>query len=604
MAKPKYIYSNTQLAQQLIDQGKPPLRILKICHPIIEVPVDISIEENTPHYHIIEQFMDRLICGNSSEETGTIVISSKDELFSLLGIDRKAYDIADAFFQDLQNNGHFNLLPNGAIQPLSCAYKSVATLIDFTEDAASEHNKKTARKYISRTAYQKMLFDQFSLELLPGFFSNEAYLVRDAEDASAEYIKNDTSVWLNPNPSLLSELVDLDVSLQHTKYVNHNSIQRGLPQGYKFMQISEGASCTSLYCTYYLAIFQTDDGLCYEAYDFRKLTPIPWLTNMYQKDSYKSARERIDSVCLNRNNEFLLNPLFPQWFLSIPSHISYMNGVMRLKNGNYEWTLQNWQLDELLSNCHTSKNQASLLKLANNSCMILERRSPGKMIEFKITEAQQRKLLEAGKASLPSKSNNENLAIRKRYCDAMRNLAKYQADDRQKGLDELQALSKTYPPAAYTLGLLSLHPMDHNTQPDKETAYQLLKLAAEKEYLPAMVKLTQLQFGKDPRYKDPASALKALEKAAQKDFAPAHLLLAICYGKTRRKALDHYLRSVELGCMIALPGLIKCYDPKQDTDISPDRIKTYAQLLDRYEFPELLTARQEPCASEQVKGED
>ena len=146
------------LYMQIKDSDTKLYRGFRVYHPVYRISVDINTEHADENYHIIEKYMDKLICGYTGDKkmtTDAIIIRDKDELFELLGIDQQAYEIAECFFQDLMLAGHFRVIPGQGIQGLKPAYESI----------------KLNKRVTSAIVREKRLFDQFSGKLMPKAFA-------------------------------------------------------------------------------------------------------------------------------------------------------------------------------------------------------------------------------------------------------------------------------------------------------------------------------------------------------------------------------------------------------------------------------------------------
>ena len=159
-------------------------RIFKVFHPVLEAQTDIRVREVSSSYHILEKYMDLLVCGTKESRNPAIArIKDKDQLLSLLGINFEGYEIASLYFDDLVNEGHFKVTDRG-IFPLKCAELSIDSVSleelykSLKEDSeplpqqqeSPEENVKLEYKYTDKLLFEKKLFDQYSLELMPREF--------------------------------------------------------------------------------------------------------------------------------------------------------------------------------------------------------------------------------------------------------------------------------------------------------------------------------------------------------------------------------------------------------------------------------------------------
>ena len=97
----------------LLSENTNLIRIFRVYHPVYRMHVNIDVEYHDPSYHIIERYMDMLICGYSQgdrfpeKNERKHYVRSRQELYQLLGLSGRASQIADEYFRDLYESGHF-----------------------------------------------------------------------------------------------------------------------------------------------------------------------------------------------------------------------------------------------------------------------------------------------------------------------------------------------------------------------------------------------------------------------------------------------------------------------------------------------------------------
>jgi hypothetical protein len=222
--------------------------------------------------------MDKLVCGYTEDETriaDRIYIKDKEELFALLGINAEAYEIANKFYYDLYDAGHFSETPNGIISK-----KPARDSIKFD------------KKMTEKTQMEKKLFDLFSIRLMPAdFYELDRYCVRSEKKATDTY-----SVWLSEGKNAFLSASSIENMINNSDYTNTDRIEFALPQGYKKMSVCAQSEAEIIYFPYYLAVFLVGDHLIYEAYRIDNGAPIPHITKMYTSSYYSSVVDLIYSL--------------------------------------------------------------------------------------------------------------------------------------------------------------------------------------------------------------------------------------------------------------------------------------------------------------------
>ena len=296
-------YDLTDMIRRLTSAGNSGncrlLRLYKVYHPVYEISVNIYSERKDENYHIIEKYMDKLVCGYRGDDweykPTKRIIKDKEELFQLLGLDRDAYEVAEIFFQDLLDCGHFQIRKNG-IFPLQAGADSV----------------KLKKKVIPLMEKQKKLFDQYRAELLPSEFYDLITYAKSNDNAADAY-EAEKGIWLSPLTDYMNDSGKLDLMLNNPKYRSEDRIDRGLPTGYKGMEISAGEQPMLSFFPYYLGVYSTSKGEEYRAYRVDTGKEIPWMTDNYTKGGpgYDDAIRRIRALAERCSSMIVRNPVWP-----------------------------------------------------------------------------------------------------------------------------------------------------------------------------------------------------------------------------------------------------------------------------------------------------
>lgn len=360
-------------------------RLFRVYHPVYEISVNIETEQIEENYHIIEKYMDKLICGyigGNKALAGGVFIKDKYELFKLLGIDKQAYEIADKFYNDLLEAGHFIEIPGVGIKGLKAAHASI----------------KLEKRVSSATVKQKKLFDQFSGRLMSKEFyalKNYSYK-RDTLDEKNVILKK--SVWLEPNVTILNSNADIEHMLGNFDYVNQEQIERGLPQGFQRLSIAKDEPIEMAFYPYYLAIFKRESDYEYLAFRIDNGKQIKWVSDQYKTGYYSNPRELLETLSKISWNNTLVNPLYNDFRIKTDGCPDAKNGiVLDEMTGNYIWELQDWQIKILLGieskeNAKFSPSKCGCIASQNIIC--LTEKETGKLVHIQKSDAQ-KKILSA-----------------------------------------------------------------------------------------------------------------------------------------------------------------------------------------------------------------
>ena len=380
-------------------------RLFRVYHPVYEISVNIEsllVEEN---YHIIEQYMDKLVCGYKGKGDTAVQVSkngyvrNKNELFELLGLEKQAYEIAEMFFEDLVRDGHFE------VREKENRIIGKKTAVD---------SLKLQKRVTSKTDKIRKLFDHYSKQLMPKEFYDFRKYVRSRDNIDEDSKMVKYSVWLNPDIAV--DPVDVERAIRGTAadYSGTTAIDRGLPQGYKGLTIAEGEEISCVYYPYYLAIIKVKDEFIFKGYRIDNGKEIEWIGEQYQTAEYSDAKSRIMVLAEYRERVDVRNPLNDKNFLLTQGgEPSKENGVESDKDtGNYVWTLQDWQLQDLLG---LGKDKLfkrdSCSMVANNEVACLAHFEAGKIVKI-VKTVEQAELL---KDAIEAKNQAERNALFQEY---------------------------------------------------------------------------------------------------------------------------------------------------------------------------------------------
>lgn len=363
-------------------------RLFRVYHPMYEIDVNIETQNVDDNYHIIEKYMDELVCGyteDSERIADGVYIRNESELFELLGINTEAYEIAEKFYQDLVDAGHFETSQNG-ILPKQPAINSI----------------KLDKRVSESTQREKKLFDLYSMKLVPADFYDLNYYAVDSGNVENLGNANRLSVWLPAESGEDRSAGDIQNMMNNTEYVNSERIDRGLPRGYKRMFLGAETDIEVKFLPYYLALFKTSNGIIYRAFRIDNGAPIEWIGEQFATTEYKLPRERINRLATLQEEQTVNNPICDDFLISDKGVPSAENGVSRMADSqNYIWKLTDKQLGFLIGvDGAQGLKKSPCNKIANNEIACLNNYEAGKIIYIKKTEAQKRLLLDCIPLSL------------------------------------------------------------------------------------------------------------------------------------------------------------------------------------------------------------
>lgn len=390
MKKQKKEISSFKMLNQLMDEGKikNPYRFFLVYHPVYEVTVNIDVERTVDEYHIIEKYMDKLVCGYTGDKgtvTDKIYIKDRKQLYGLLGLEHQAYEVAERFFEDLLMAGHFVETKEG-IRATKTAHNSI----------------KLQKKCISSTEKQKKLFDAFTMELLPVDFYEMMHLAveKDNINENDEHAKH--AVWLNPSYISERNSVEVERMIIRYTYTNQEIIDKGLPQGYKKMQVDAEGDISLKFFPYYLEVnYDRDyDVMWCKAYRVDRPQILDGIS--YERDEYSDAKAMIKGLSERMETCRVDNPLCKKFPICNEGEPCYSENVCydyeytHEDNENFYWKVQDKQIKYLLGLDENSSFQKTVCKMiAEGNVVALTSYNAGRLLYIEKTEEQKQLLLEA-----------------------------------------------------------------------------------------------------------------------------------------------------------------------------------------------------------------
>lgn len=377
-----HFFMANRILASLPADGPQLYRLFLVYHPVYEVGISIDSYDTTKSYHMIEQYMDKLVCGyrgSQRELAEGVFILSENELYELMGLDKEAYEIAGVFFRDLVAAGHFSVQPDGSIRAEQPARESV----------------KSQEKHIASTVRMKKLFDQLSVRLLPQeFYDSQRFAFRGEDVADGTENAPPKAVWIRPRTTGANVTAELQQMLGNHSYTAEEGIACGLPNGFRGMSVDMNEEAELTYIPYFLAVFKDRSGqLSFRAYRRDNGKPLPWIGEQYQSAEYRDARVLLQSLCEYRETKgTVFNPLLRKCRLSENGVPARDEGVTLDTDGNYIWTLTDQQVRDLTQD---DPRPGICRRIARNRVSCLDSYDAGKLVYLRMTPAQREKLLKA-----------------------------------------------------------------------------------------------------------------------------------------------------------------------------------------------------------------
>lgn len=550
------IYAQTKSTQAEL------FRMFRVYHPVYEISVDIETEQVEDNYHIIEKYMDKLVCGYIGEHKSLgdgIFVKDKDELFELLGIDQQAYEIAERFYQDLIRDGHFKEIPNVGIQGLRAAKESI----------------KLEKRMNATMVKQRKLFDQFSGKLMPGqFYEFQKYACKNATlNEDSPLVKN--SVWLEPNLTVLKSDADIEQMIGNYEYVNAERIDRGLPQGFQGMSIAkeEAEPIEMAFYPYYLAILKEGEEFSYAAFRIDNGQPLAWIGQQYQTMYYKGVVDLFRTLA-DVTEKDVKNPLYMEFNLTVGGEPDETHGVSREETtGNYIWNIQDWQLKVLLGLDENQKCKRLICRMiAQNEITCLTSYEAGKIVCI-VKSDKQKKLLtdaldastveereelfktylkETGRSTHVAKPGDEQRVLTEEDRKKIEEAKQLYAQERYaEAMETLEEYGPVDARCAFDLGYM--YGNGCGVERDDEKACEWYKISLRLGNGYAGVNLGRRYQNASGVPKDEKKAVEVFHRAAELGEAEGMYLLACCYDnatgteKNEVEALRWYRKAIEAG---------------------------------------------------------
>ena len=550
------------------ENGKKIFRVFKVYHPLLEAQLDIEVKEVSTSYHILEKFMDLIVCGKKGERNPSVArVKNKDELLALLGINYEGYEIASLYFDDLVNEGHFDVRENG-IFPLNCAELSLDTVDleslynslkeetpEGAENGEEKENVKLEYKYTEKIQYEKKLFDQFSLELMPKeFYGQEGFLAVSPEKMKKDGEKD--AVWLSPGIKLVDLATAISKTLDRVVESDVSFVDRGIPTGTHRITLAPDASPDLIFLPYYLVVYKEDDGnLSFAVHEALHGGEVEWMSQKYnsaedEKNEYLYAKNLISSICRKEENCTVYSPIFADWPLKIEGRIAYEYGFRVGNDGNYVWQMQPWQLQSILKKCENEKQRLWVEFALESDVSVLDSYEAGRLVRAVFPEDLREKLNEALEKDPQRQDNTEE------------ENALYIARDlfiknSEKAEGALKKLSETSDEANFLLGRFYL---ENRNRIDLDLSVQYFKKAREMGYIPAAYFLCVALIRKDG-----ANAFEEIKNVLSEDepngFAPTlYALSRILQNDDPEKSENLRAKAEEMGYINQDAADILCSD--------------------------------------------
>lgn len=544
-----------RIYKQAGEQSLELYRLFRVYHPVYEISVNIETEYPDEHYHIIEKYMDKLICGYIGEdkELGEgIYIRTKDELFELLGIGQEAYEIAESFYRDLLAAGHFEEVPGEGIRGLRAARESV----------------KLQKKMVSSTVKERKLFDQLSAKLMPEVFYELGKYACSRESVDDESALARGSVWLQPNETILNSGADLEQMLGNFSYISSERIKRGLPRGYQSMSISKDDPAEISFYPYYLAVFTDGREFEYRAYRIDNGKQIDWIGDQYRSAYYEKAVQLLSSLAgISEMN--ILNPLNRNFYIKVDAVPDADGGVFEdALTGNYEWHLQNWQIRDLLGlGPDRMYKKPVCMMIANHNIACLTSYESGKIIRIHKTE-EQRQLLLASKSAdekerkalfeeYLGKTGERTIAAQVRLLSEAERARKeeamqlYRQGQYAQAMELFDGLAMYDADCSFRLGVMN--DFAYGTPEDVQQACFWYEVSSHQGNRIARFNLANYCLSGTGTEKNAQRAAALYAKSSKDEYANSMYKLARCYDKgqgvreNKKRALHWYRKAIKAG---------------------------------------------------------
>lgn len=365
------------------------IRIFRIYHPVYRMHVNIDVEYHDPSYHIIERYMDMLICGYSQGDRYPAngerkhYVRNRQELYQLLGLSGRASQIADEYFRDLYESGHFRIVESQTgkyLEGTTPAFESVR-LNEMVHSSLVEEMK---------------VFDQYSLQIMPETFERIIKMARTIDDTDITERNDLKSIWLPMRSEKANLLLEINESLKRITYSGKKAIELGLPQGKTSISLIDHEIPEPMFFPYYLGVFAVGKQVQYRAYSMDTGEEIEGLTELYSSSDYVEIRGFLSNFIAETNNKDIEHPFYKYKFKEGNQSNRYLrkSGVLtagitkEYGTGNYQWNITSLQVKELIDTYRRTKDASAIKWLVNNTMFCLEMGEIGKLLHVKLSSEQ------------------------------------------------------------------------------------------------------------------------------------------------------------------------------------------------------------------------
>ena len=353
----KIRYYDINKALNTIDNDDSIVRFIKVIHPISAVHVEMLERVASESYHMIEEYMDRLVA-----ET---VIVSEEELLGLLGLDENR-SMAEIFLQELIEIEHIRVEEG----------RLIAT--DLARKSLNDH-----LKYENNLTKRIIYFEATTLSPLPAnYYDNSGrFFTESNRDIYGGYVFDEGDYIFDD--AKLSNLARMS-GQQRLKY--------NIPQeliNIKF-DINAKEGFKSLFTKYYFAVFENGS---YAAYDVDTLEKSEFF-NMFLSNNLEWIKRLLNVLDINNKINTIAPVIKPG--SADEKMVSYSN--IRFIKGIYECQVTDELIEIIDKNVAMEDGRGLLNKLLKNllnykKVSICDKNivaNYGKIIGIKVDERQKK----------------------------------------------------------------------------------------------------------------------------------------------------------------------------------------------------------------------
>lgn len=231
----KAFYTDKNRVLNRIEDKNRICRFITVDYPVLVEPFNVTERFYDEDFHIIEYYMDRLVCETTVE--------NEDELLSLLGLGSNR-NASEVFYRDLIVSGHIKETEYG-LKPTELAKKSV----------------ELGKKVTIQATKRKFYFDAINLMPLPVEFYKNPYRIRNAENARQMGYSYILSTWKNPDQFMLKNNI---IKMSGEERFRYNIPQELVDLDFDFAEFENSADNIK-FTPFYLAVFQDTSFRTYDA---------------------------------------------------------------------------------------------------------------------------------------------------------------------------------------------------------------------------------------------------------------------------------------------------------------------------------------------------